>query len=56
MRTNLQKTNFLGKKFVDKSQFLVQPERLELSWGNPTWPSTKPVYQFQHDRIMRQNK
>tara|TARA_B100001971_G_scaffold47509_1_gene42509 strand:- start:1937 stop:2104 length:168 start_codon:yes stop_codon:yes gene_type:complete len=35
MRTNLQKTNFLGKKFVDKSQFLVQPERLELSWGNP---------------------
>ena len=24
--------------------------------GNPTWPSTKPVYQFQHDRIMRQIK
>ena len=21
--------------------------------GNPTWPSTKPVYQFQHGRIVR---
>jgi len=26
----------------------VRLERLELSLGNPTWPSTKPVYQFQH--------
>ena len=22
--------------------------------GNPTWPSTKPVYQFQHGRIIQQ--
>ena len=22
--------------------------------GNPTWPSPKPVYQFQHGRIVRQ--
>ena len=30
--------------------FMVRPERLELSLANPTWPSTKPVYQFQHSR------
>ena len=30
---------------------MVRLERLELSLGNPTWPSTKPVYQFQHNRF-----
>ena len=30
---------------------MVRPERLELSWDIPTWPSTKPVYQFQHGRL-----
>ena len=35
---------------------LVRLERLELSPGNPTWPSTKLVYQFQHSRFVRQNK
>ena len=35
---------------------MVRLERVELSMGKPTWPSTKPVYQFQHSRLMRHNK
>jgi hypothetical protein len=31
---------------------LVRPERLELSQARPTRPSTVPVYQFQHGRII----
>ena len=31
---------------------LVRSERLELSWARPTRPSTVPVYQFQHDRML----
>ena len=34
-----------------KTSQVVRLERLELSPGKPTWPSTKPVYQFQHNRI-----
>ena len=32
--------------------FVVRSERLELSWARPTRPSTVPVYQFQHDRML----
>ena len=32
---------------------MVRPERFELSWTRSTRPSTVPVYQFQHGRLMR---
>ena len=35
---------------LNRIKNMVRLERLELSLGNPTWPSTKPVYQFQHSR------
>jgi len=50
-----QKYGFFKKIIVDSLNVLVRLERLELSMGIPTWPSTKPVYQFQHGRFMRQN-
>ena len=45
-----------GVKIEPFKMLLVRLDRLELSLGYPTWPSTKLVYQFQHSRFMRQNK
>ena len=54
---DLKNKDMAGGGKIDLSKIcLVRLGRLELPLGYPTWPSTKLVYQFQHSRIMRQNK